>query len=44
MNYVLLSVGRKVGADKNGGDRGSADGVRCGGKGISYQRNNLKGL
>ena len=39
--YILLSVGRKVGADKNGGNRGSADGGGCGGRAIVDQRNNL---
>ena len=37
-NYVLLSVGGKVGADKNVGDGGSADGGRGGGRAISDQR------
>ena len=39
--YVLLSVGRKVGVDKNGGNRRSADGGGCGGRAIVNQRNNL---
>ena len=38
-NYVLLSVGGEVGADKNGGDGESGGG--CGGRAIADQRNNL---
>ena len=40
-NYVLLSVGGKVGVDKNRGNGESADGGGCGGRAIVDQRNNL---
>ena len=41
MNCVLLSVGEKVGVDKNRGNGESADGGGCGGRAIADQRNNL---
>ena len=41
LNCVLLSVGEKVGVDKNGGDEGSADGGGGGGRAIADQRKNL---
>ena len=40
LNYVLLSVGGEVEADKNGGDGGSADGGGGGGRAIADQRDN----
>ena len=40
-NYVLLSIMRKVGEDKNGGDGGSVNAGGSGGRDLADQRNNM---